>query len=165
MDGCRIRAVGTKSAIEDSDPELATEWRKTETRGNEGRAHRTAKDRWSLIKLVSRIGINAKNKRPSDGSWVTDHDAHVVDPLVSLLDRFLSHLIGRLIFYPIYYFLISDNLDYPESSDFRTVEDAKDDPVWVEILGPRSDRPASAHGRMECWEETSEIASERSQVD
>ncbi|XP_017767068.1 PREDICTED: ATP-binding cassette sub-family C member Sur [Eufriesea mexicana] len=80
MDGCRIRAVGTKSAIEDSDPELANEWKKTETRGNEGRAHRTAKDRWSLIKLVSRIGINAKNKRPSDGSWVTDRDAHVNPP-------------------------------------------------------------------------------------
>ncbi|XP_017788164.1 PREDICTED: ATP-binding cassette sub-family C member Sur [Habropoda laboriosa] len=81
MDGSRVRAVGTKSAIEDSDPVLALEWRKTARRKDEGpRAHRTAKDRWSLIRLVSRIGINVKKKQPDDGSWITDQDAHVNPP-------------------------------------------------------------------------------------
>lgn len=80
MDGCRIRVVGTKSAIEDADPELAIEWRKTATNKNEGyRADRTAKDKWALMKLVSRIGVSATNKRLGDGSWTTDQDAHVVD--------------------------------------------------------------------------------------
>lgn len=79
MDGCRIRTIGTKSAIEDFDPELAIEWRKMETKEEDGyrRVYRTAKDRWSLIKLVSRIGNNAKNKL-RDKSWITDQNAHVV---------------------------------------------------------------------------------------
>ncbi|XP_043605687.1 ATP-binding cassette sub-family C member Sur isoform X3 [Bombus pyrosoma] len=81
MDGCRIRVVGTKSAIEDADPELAIEWRKTATNKNERyRADRTAKDKWALMKLVSRIGVSATNKRLGDGSWTTDQDAHVNPP-------------------------------------------------------------------------------------
>ncbi|XP_060812927.1 ATP-binding cassette sub-family C member Sur isoform X1 [Bombus pascuorum] len=81
MDGCRIRVVGTKSAIEDADPELAIEWRKTATNKDEGyRADRTAKDKWALMKLVSRIGVSATNKRLGDGSWTTDQDAHVNPP-------------------------------------------------------------------------------------
>ncbi|XP_053987096.1 ATP-binding cassette sub-family C member Sur [Hylaeus volcanicus] len=82
MDGCRVRAVGTKSAIEDSDPELASEWKKAATRQTDGRrACKTAKDRWSLVRLVSRIGINVRNKQASDGSWITDQDAHVNPPV------------------------------------------------------------------------------------
>lgn len=78
MDAGRVRAVGTKSSIEDSDPELANEWRNSIIRKNDGhRVHRTAKDRWSLIRLVSRIGINVKNRQ--SGSWITDQDAHVVN--------------------------------------------------------------------------------------
>ncbi|KZC13248.1 ATP-binding cassette sub-family C member Sur [Dufourea novaeangliae] len=82
MHGCRVRAVGTKSTIEDSDPELAAEWRTAAARGNNlsCRVHRTAKDRWSLIRLVSRIGINLRNKQASDGSWITDQEAHVNPP-------------------------------------------------------------------------------------
>ena len=50
-----------------------------ETKEEDGyrRVYRTAKDRWSLIKLVSRIGNSAKNKL-RDKSWITDQDAHVV---------------------------------------------------------------------------------------
>ncbi|CAK9810065.1 ATP-binding cassette sub-family C member 9 [Anthophora plagiata] len=101
MDGSRVRAVGTKSAIEESDAELALEWKKTETRKDEGaRAHRTAKDRWSLIRLISRIGINAKKKQPEDGSWIIDQDAHMNPPCFVPLrmrrttlsgSRYLSH--------------------------------------------------------------------------
>ncbi|XP_078045328.1 sulfonylurea receptor isoform X2 [Augochlora pura] len=64
MDDCRVRATGTKSAIEESDPKLATEWRKAVTRQQDGQnSHRIARDWWSLLRLVSRIGINAKHKK------------------------------------------------------------------------------------------------------
>lgn len=64
MDGCRIRAVGTQSSIEDIDPELAAEWRVTALkRTDESRFQaNTVKDRWSLIRLASRIGMNVRNK-------------------------------------------------------------------------------------------------------
>ncbi|XP_076755199.1 sulfonylurea receptor isoform X2 [Xylocopa sonorina] len=95
MDGCRIRAMGTKSAIEDSDPELAIEWRKSTTRQEKGQyVHRTAKDRWSLIRLVSRIGTNVKKKLPEDGSWITDQDAHVNPPGFVPLRRRRATLYG-----------------------------------------------------------------------
>ncbi|XP_011635575.1 ATP-binding cassette sub-family C member Sur [Pogonomyrmex barbatus] len=60
MDGCRVRAVGTKSSIEDVDPELAAEWRimNSRQREDEKRFQKTAEDRWSLIKLVYKIGLN-----------------------------------------------------------------------------------------------------------
>lgn len=78
MDGCRVRAVGTKSSIEDMDPELAAEWRVADSRReNENRFQKTAKDRWSLIRLVARIGIGVK-RHASDGSWIIDRDIHVV---------------------------------------------------------------------------------------
>lgn len=77
MDDCRVRAVGTKFSIENSDAELAAEWRIANSRReNETRFQKTAKDRWSLIRLVSRIGINVKNKH--DGLWIIDRDAYVV---------------------------------------------------------------------------------------
>ncbi|CAL7947692.1 unnamed protein product [Xylocopa violacea] len=95
MDGCRIRAMGTKSAIEDSDPELAMEWRKTTTRQDKRQhIYKTAKDRWSLIRLVSRIGTNVKKKLPEDGSWITDQDAHVNPPSFVPLRRRRATLYG-----------------------------------------------------------------------
>ncbi|EFN77618.1 ATP-binding cassette transporter sub-family C member 9 [Harpegnathos saltator] len=76
MDSCRVRAVGTKSSIEDVDSELATEWRIAASRQqDDARSQRTARDRWSLVKLVSRL--NVRDARISDGSWIADHDAHV----------------------------------------------------------------------------------------
>lgn len=79
MDGCRVRAVGTKSSIEDMDSELAAEWRIVDSeREDEDHFQKTAKDRWSLIKLVYRIRMN-KTRRNVDGSWITDRDAYVVN--------------------------------------------------------------------------------------
>jgi len=79
MDGCRIRAVGTKSSIENMDSELAAEWRIVDSRReNENQFEEIAKDRWSLIKLVYRIGMNKTRRHVSDGSWVTDREAYVV---------------------------------------------------------------------------------------
>ncbi|XP_067206473.1 ATP-binding cassette sub-family C member Sur isoform X2 [Linepithema humile] len=101
MEDCRVRAVGTKSSIEDMDPELAEEWRIAYSRReNENHSQRTAKDRWSLIRLVSKIGINVKNRHASDGSWIFDRDSHVSPPVFVPLrlhrttlsgSRYLSH--------------------------------------------------------------------------
>ncbi|KMQ95020.1 atp-binding cassette transporter sub-family c member 9 [Lasius niger] len=101
MDSCRVRAVGTKSSIEDMDPELAAEWRIADSRReNENRFQKTAKDRWSLIRLVSRIGIGITKRHASDGSWIIDRDAHVNPPAFIPLrlrrttlsgSRYLSH--------------------------------------------------------------------------
>ncbi|EGI61249.1 ATP-binding cassette transporter sub-family C member 9 [Acromyrmex echinatior] len=80
MDGCRVRAVGTKSSIEDTDSELATEWRIVNTRHeDENQFQKTTKDRWSLIKLVCRIR-NKTKKHVDDGWWTTDRDAYVNPP-------------------------------------------------------------------------------------
>ncbi|XP_018345324.1 PREDICTED: ATP-binding cassette sub-family C member Sur [Trachymyrmex septentrionalis] len=81
MDGCRVRAVGTKSSIEDTDSELAAEWRTVNTRHeDENQFQKTTKDRWSLIKLVYRIGMNKTKKHVDDGWWTTDRDAYVNPP-------------------------------------------------------------------------------------
>lgn len=81
MDGCRVRAIGTKSSIEDMDSELAAEWRIADSRReDENPFQKTAKDRWSLIKLIYRIGNTNRTRRHfSDGSWITNRDAHVVN--------------------------------------------------------------------------------------
>ncbi|XP_072749305.1 ATP-binding cassette sub-family C member Sur isoform X2 [Anoplolepis gracilipes] len=101
MDNCQVRAVGTKSSIEDMDPELAAEWRIADSRReNENRFQKTAKDRWSLIRLVSRIGIGITKRHANDGSWIIDRDAHVNPPVFVPLrlrrttlsgSRYLSH--------------------------------------------------------------------------
>lgn len=95
MDGCRVRAVGTKSSIEDADPELATEWRIAASRQqDDDESQKTARDRWSLIRLVSRIGFNARDRNTSDGSWSVDRDAHVVNDRKSInlpMLRVFSH--------------------------------------------------------------------------
>ncbi|KAG5347863.1 SUR protein, partial [Acromyrmex charruanus] len=81
MDGCRVRAVGTKSSIEDTDSELAAEWRIVNTRHeDENQFQKTTKDRWSLIKLVCRIRMNKTKKHVDDGWWTTDRDAYVNPP-------------------------------------------------------------------------------------
>ncbi|XP_076375179.1 uncharacterized protein LOC117218023 isoform X2 [Megalopta genalis] len=81
MDDCRVRATGTKSAIEESDPKLATEWRNAATRQQDRRnSRRIARDRWSLPKLVHRIGITAKNENAADGSWIAEQDARANPP-------------------------------------------------------------------------------------
>ncbi|XP_046482248.1 ATP-binding cassette sub-family C member Sur isoform X1 [Neodiprion pinetum] len=79
MEGCRVRSVGSRAAIEVSDPELAAEWREAARRkDSQSKAQKTAKDRWSLVRLVSRIGINLQRSiNAEDGSWSTDQDANV----------------------------------------------------------------------------------------
>jgi len=37
-----------------------------------------ARERWQLLKLVSRIGLQLKHRNIVDGTWQTDEEAHVV---------------------------------------------------------------------------------------
>ncbi|XP_043281302.1 ATP-binding cassette sub-family C member Sur isoform X2 [Venturia canescens] len=82
MDCCGVREVGTKSTIESSDPILGEEWRQSSQRRGlvNKEIHKTAKDRWSLVRLISRIGISVKHRNANDGSWSTDRDAYVIPP-------------------------------------------------------------------------------------
>ncbi|KAK0080738.1 hypothetical protein PV325_013438 [Microctonus aethiopoides] len=82
MENCEIRAVGTMSTIEITDPALTDEWKESARRRMDVQSvPKTAKDRWSLLRLVSRIaGISMKHRHASDGSWIIDQDAHVTPP-------------------------------------------------------------------------------------
>ena len=80
MESCQVRATGSKSSIEKSDPKLASEWREAAKRKVENhKVQKTARDRWSLIRLVSRISISIRQRNTTDGSWITDQEAHVVN--------------------------------------------------------------------------------------
>lgn len=79
MESCKVRAVGTKAIIEKTDPALVAEWREVAKRKvDDHHVQRTAKDRWSLIRLISRISISIKQRNTTDGSWIIDQDAYVV---------------------------------------------------------------------------------------
>ncbi|XP_012522703.2 ATP-binding cassette sub-family C member Sur [Monomorium pharaonis] len=81
MDGCQVRAVGTKSSIENTDSELAAEWRIVNSRReNENHVQTTTKDQWSLIKLVYRIGMNETRGDVSDEPWIAERDDYVNPP-------------------------------------------------------------------------------------
>ncbi|XP_012273062.1 ATP-binding cassette sub-family C member Sur [Orussus abietinus] len=95
MEGCRVRAVGSRTSIEEEDSKLAEEWQEAVKRQDDRhQPPRTAKDRWSLIRLVSRIGIAVRQRHASDGSWITDQDAHVTPPSFVPLRTRRSTLLG-----------------------------------------------------------------------
>lgn len=93
MDCCGVHEVGTKTSIENSDPILAEEWRQSSQRRNvvNTEIHKTAKDRWSLVRLISRIGISVKHRNANDGSWSTDQDAYVVSSFIFHILYYLYH--------------------------------------------------------------------------
>ncbi|XP_051156850.1 ATP-binding cassette sub-family C member Sur-like isoform X2 [Leptopilina boulardi] len=95
MDFCQIRAVGTKINIEKTDSALAAEWREAVKRKvNDHQVQKTAKDRWSLIRLISRISISIRQRNSIDGSWIIDQDAHVTPPVFVPLRLRRSTLLG-----------------------------------------------------------------------
>lgn len=155
MDDCRIRAVGTKSSIEDMDPELAGEWRIAALRReNNNRSQRTAKDRWSLIRLVSRIGINVRNRQASDGSWITDRDAHVVITTTyinNILTMFNTIAKNSEISTSVlrYYNNVFSVTNLSESTSIRPFEIASDNLIRIEVPGSRSHGSPGTHRRME----------------
>jgi hypothetical protein len=77
-----VRAQGSLAEMEASDPELVHIWRTTMSREalEEKRNARSeaARERWQLLRLVSRIGLQLKQRNIVDGTWQTDEEAHVV---------------------------------------------------------------------------------------
>jgi hypothetical protein len=51
-----------------------------------------ARERWQLLKLVSRIGVQLKQRNVVDGTWQTDEEAHVVRRLQKYI--YLNHISG-----------------------------------------------------------------------
>lgn len=77
-----MRAQGSLREIEATDRELVHNWRAAMSREalEEKRNARSgaARERWQLLKLVSRIGLQLKHSNIVDGTWQTDEEAHVV---------------------------------------------------------------------------------------
>lgn len=77
-----MRAQGSLTEIETNDRELVHNWRAAMSREalEEKRNARSeaARERWQLLKLVSRIGVQLKQRNIVDGRWQTDEEAHVV---------------------------------------------------------------------------------------
>jgi hypothetical protein len=77
-----VRAQGSLKEIEANDGELVRNWRTAMSReALEEKRHarsESARERWQLLKLVSRIGIQLKHRNIVDGTWQTDEEAHVV---------------------------------------------------------------------------------------
>jgi len=71
MDKGRVRAQGTLSSIRASDPPLAAEWAALISAKEAELARcaetRTAKERWALLKVVSRIGGQLSRRREATG--------------------------------------------------------------------------------------------------
>ena len=105
MENGHIRTQGSLTEIERKDPELFQAWKssvkrelesnedwtdgKARTEGNfkkslkatdvrEAVGNKTAKERWQLVRLVSRISSQLRQNIISDGTWQTEEEAHVV---------------------------------------------------------------------------------------
>lgn len=77
-----MRAQGSLTEIEASDHELVRNWRAVMSREaleeRRNALSEAARERWQLLKLVSRIGVQLKQHSVVDGTWQTDEEAHVV---------------------------------------------------------------------------------------
>lgn len=82
MEKNAIRCQGTLMDIERKDGALMKAWKAIMTRealeDQNTVKGKTARERWQLIKLVSRIGVQLKQKNIEDGTWQTEEEAHVV---------------------------------------------------------------------------------------
>ncbi|XP_071446866.1 ATP-binding cassette sub-family C member Sur isoform X2 [Hetaerina americana] len=105
MENGHVRIQGTLGEIERADPELFQSWKssvKREMESNrdfiDGKANpdgdlrkndtkeafgaKTAKERWQLLRLVSKISTQLKQHIVPDGTWHIEDEAHVAPPLV-----------------------------------------------------------------------------------
>ncbi|CAL8071482.1 unnamed protein product [Orchesella dallaii] len=81
MERGRIRIQGTLPEIQAKDPQCYKEWQEMISRKeqelNIQREARTAKERWTLLKLVSKVGLQFKHNRMVDkGGWKTDEETN-----------------------------------------------------------------------------------------
>ncbi|XP_046390100.1 ATP-binding cassette sub-family C member 9 isoform X2 [Ischnura elegans] len=104
MENGQVRIQGTLGEIERADPELFQSWKsavKHEMESNrefmDGKVHsdgdvknsekeafgaKTAKERWQLLRLVSKISTQLKQNIVPEGSWHIEDEARVAPPLV-----------------------------------------------------------------------------------
>ncbi|KAJ9596446.1 hypothetical protein L9F63_012530, partial [Diploptera punctata] len=84
LDGGTVRAHGSLAEIEASDSELVKNWKAMMSREaleeKRGVRSEAARERWQLLRLVSRIGVQLKQRNIVDGTWQTDEVAHVTPP-------------------------------------------------------------------------------------
>jgi hypothetical protein len=68
--------------LERKDPDLVADWRSAMSRQEENQKAargRTARERWQLVRLVSRIGSQLRQKVVSpDGTWQAGEEAPMV---------------------------------------------------------------------------------------
>lgn len=79
MERGKIRIQGSLNEIQKSDPECYKEWQEMITRKEQElnviREAKTAKERWTLLKLVSKVGLQFKQNRNLDKSgWKGDEE-------------------------------------------------------------------------------------------
>ncbi|CAB3372321.1 Hypothetical predicted protein [Cloeon dipterum] len=101
-----IRNQGSLNDIEKKDPDLVTEWRAAMSRQEENQKAakgRTARERWQLVRLVSRIGSQLSKQKvvAQDGTWQTPEETPMPSSIFipfrrrtftnSLSRRHLSH--------------------------------------------------------------------------
>lgn len=92
MEKGEVRAQGTLQEIEEKNPNLVKTWQAMISREaleerNVSRGH-TARERWHLIKLVSRFGVQFKQRNIKFGVWQAEEGSVAV----SNLDNFTSIL-------------------------------------------------------------------------
>ncbi|CAG7720775.1 unnamed protein product [Allacma fusca] len=78
MERGRIRIQGTLADIKVQDPTLHAEWTEIMTQKEaeiqKQQETKTAKERWSLLKLVSKIGLQFKHRNSEGGIWKVSDD-------------------------------------------------------------------------------------------
>ena len=78
MEKGRIRIQGSLADIKVEDPTLHAEWTeimtKKEAEIQKQQETKTAKERWSLLKLVSKIGLQFKQRNSDAGLWKVNDD-------------------------------------------------------------------------------------------
>lgn len=78
MDKGTIKDQGTVQQIEQTNPTLTKEWHTGPISMETKHRSKTAKDRWNLFRLVSKIGNQLKHRNTVHGSWFTDQEIELV---------------------------------------------------------------------------------------
>ena len=82
MDKGNIRIQGTLDDIRTLDPMLYSEWKEIMTKKkaeiDQKTAQRTGKERWKLLQLVSKIGL--QKHRTNEGKWKREEDVSRHNP-------------------------------------------------------------------------------------
>jgi len=84
MDKGNIRIRGTLDDIRTKDPTLYADWKeimsKKKAEIDKKTQQKTGKERWKLIQIVSKIGL--QKHRPNVGKWKQDDEVSTAYPLI-----------------------------------------------------------------------------------